>query len=63
MHPEHCWQGEGGKPAFPARTREASGVLGPALDLLVKEQPGHTGGGLSKADDFGLEISVMLGQK
>lgn len=56
-------QGEGGKPALPVRAREASGVLGPSLDPLLKKQHGHTGDCLSKTDDSGLETSVMLGQK
>lgn len=38
-------------------------MLGPALDLLIKEQQGHTGDSLSKADDSGLESSIMLEQK
>lgn len=63
MHPEHCWQAEGGKPAFPVRTREAAGVLGSALELLVKEQHGYTGDSLSTADDSALETSLTLGQK
>lgn len=36
--PEPCQQGEGVKPAFPVRTREAFGMLGPALDPPKKEQ-------------------------
>lgn len=63
MHPEHCWQAEGGEPAFPVRTREAPAVLGPALDLTVKKQHGHIADSLSQADDSALKTSVMLGQK
>lgn len=48
---------------LPVRTREASGGLGPALDLLGKEWHRHTGESSSKGDGFGLETSVMLGQK